>query len=103
MEGFAVELAVPEGTLLVEAAAGLAVLTVPSPAFGPDATAETGFAGEVLAGFAVAFDVGALAGELGTEVGVELGAADAGFATEFAGGTGFALSVCFAAAPAVEV
>jgi hypothetical protein len=41
VEGFAVGLAVtPEGTLPAEAVAGLALLTVPSAGFDPDATVD---------------------------------------------------------------
>jgi hypothetical protein len=103
VEGFAVESAfTPEGILAAEAVAGLALVTVPTPAFDPDARAEAGFAGDVFAGLAVGFDVGVLAAEPCAEVGVELGAADAGLATEFVGGTGFGVCAWFAAEPAVE-
>ena len=103
VEGFAIEFAVtPEGILPAEAVASLALVSVPGPAFDPDAGAEAGFAGEAFAGLAVAFDVGVLAVEPCAEVGVELGTADAGLATEFVGGTGFGVCACFAAEPAVE-
>jgi hypothetical protein len=102
VEGFAVEFAVaPEGNLAAEAVAGLALVTVPSPAFDPDG-AEAGFAGEAVAGFEVAFDIGVLAGALCGEVGVELGTADAGLATELVGGAAFGVCAWFAAEPAVE-
>jgi hypothetical protein len=103
VEGFAVGLAVtPEGTLPAETVAGLALLTVPSAGFDPDATVDAGFAAGVLAGLAVVF-VAALAGELEVEPTVELDAAvGAGLVTELVVGAGFGVCACFAAEAPVE-
>ena len=89
--GFAVELVVtPEGTLVADVVAGLAVLIVPAAGFDLDATAEARFGGAALVGFAVALDVAGLAVELGPEFVLELGgAADVGLAREVVGGAGF--------------
>jgi hypothetical protein len=96
--GFAVELDVtPEGTLVAEAVAGLAVLIVPAAGFDLGATADVGFGGAALVGFAVALDVAGLAVELGPEFAFELGgAADAGLAREVVGEAGFGVCAGFA-------
>jgi hypothetical protein len=88
---FAAELgAVPEGTLLPAPAAGLVVLpTVPGAALEPTFALEAGFAADLLAGLAVAFDVADPAGELGTEPVDGLDVDGAGLLAELAGGAGF--------------
>lgn len=88
---FAAELgAVPEGTLLPAPAAGLVALsTVPGAAFEPNVAPEAGFAADLLAGLAVAFDVADPAGELGTEPVDGLDVDGAGLLAELAGGAGF--------------
>jgi hypothetical protein len=101
---FAVELgAAPERTLLPEPAARLLVLpAVPGAAFEPNVAPEAGFVAVLLAGLAVAFDVAAPAGELGTEPDAGLGSGVAGLIAEVVGGAGFGFCACFGVAAPEE-
>lgn len=79
-----------EGTLLPEAAGLMVLPAAPAAAFGPaGVTLEAGFAVELPAGLALAFDVADPAGEFGTEPDDFGAAGAAGLIVELVGGAGF--------------